>query len=112
MNKLFLKTILLSIVMIITFFSMSINIQAAQVDNPISTSNFNDLVEGILDWVLGIAGSVALLMIIAGGIMYATAAGNEEKLKAAKKVISYAILGVVIVILSYSIIKVLHGILT
>ena len=82
------------------------------IDNPITTADFNELVENVLNWVLGIAGSVALLILIAGGVMYATAAGSEEKLKSAKKTILYAILGVVIVILSYSMIKVLHTILT
>ena len=105
------KCFLLSLLVI---FLMSINVQAAlvNIEPPTHTTDFNELVERILDWVLGIAGSIALLMMIAGGIMYSAAAGNEEKLKEAKKIISYAILGVVIVMLSYSIIKVLHGILT
>ncbi len=113
MKKLYPKIILLSILII---FSTAINVQAADplvnIPPTTSTTDFNELVENVLDWVLGIAGSVALLMLIAGGIMYATAAGSEEKLKAAKKTILYAIIGVVIVILSYSMIKVLHTILT
>ncbi len=111
MTKSYKKILLFSLLAI---FLMSANVQAAlvDVDNPISTTDFNELVDNVLDWVLGIAASVALLMLIAGGIMYATAAGSEEKLKSAKKTILYAILGVVVVILSYSMIVVLHGILT
>ena len=99
---------------LLAVFLISVNVQAGlvNIDNPITTADFNELVENILNWVLGIAGSVALLMLIAGGVMYATAAGSEEKLKSAKKTVLYAILGVVIVILSYSMIKVLHAILT
>ncbi len=111
MKKLYQKIFLLSFLAISL---TAVNVQAAMIDisNPITVTDFNELVEGILDWVLGIAGSVALLMLIAGGIMYATAAGSEEKTKAAKKTIFCAILGVIIVILSYSMIVVLHGILT
>lgn len=111
MKKLSINFFLLSFLIISL---TTVNAQAAMIDisNPITTANFNDLVEGVLDWVLGIAGTVALLMLVTGGIMYSMAAGNEEKTKAAKKVISYAILGVIIVILSYSMIVVLHGILT
>ena len=111
MTKSYKKILLFSLLAI---FLMSANVQAAlvDVDNPISTTDFNELVDNVLDWVLGIAASVALLMLIAGGIMYTTAAGSEEKLKSAKKTILYAILGVVVVILSYSMIVVLHGILT
>ena len=98
----------------LTFFSTAINVQAAlvDIDNPIETEDFNDLVENLLNWLLGVSASVALLMLVAGGIMYAMAAGSEEKLKSAKKTILYAILGMVIVFLSYSMIKVLHTILT
>ena len=110
MKKLYQKILLLSFLTILA----GTDVHAAWVDieNPIETADFNELVENVLNWALGIAGSIALLMMIAGGIMYATAAGSEEKLKSAKKVISYAILGVVIVLLSYSMIVVLHGILT
>lgn len=99
---------------LLAFFSTAINVQAAlvNIDDPVSTTDFNDLVENLLNWLLGVASSVALLMLVAGGIMYAMAGGSEEKLKSAKKTILYAILGMVIVFLSYSMIVVLHGILT
>ena len=104
------KYFLLSFLM---FFSVVASVQAALVDIkcPISTTDFNDLVENILNWLLGVSASVALLMLVAGGIMYATAMGSEEKLKSAKKTILYAILGMVIVFLSYSMIVILHKIL-
>ncbi len=77
-----------------------------------STTDFSTLVGKVLEWVLSVAGSIALLMLVAGGIMYITSAGNEQKIATSKKIITWTILGLMIVLASYSIIVVLDNILT
>ena len=84
---------------------------AVSFDNPITTSSFEALISGIVKWILGIVVSLAILFLIIGGLMYITSAGNEEQATKAKKVILYAILGLGIIVLSYSIITELKDIL-
>lgn len=54
---------------------------------------------GLLMWVAGI---IAVVGIIMAGIMYATASGDESKVTRAKRFIRYAIVGLVIAILSWA----------
>jgi hypothetical protein len=43
-------------------------------------------------------------MIIIGGFQWLTSAGNEEKVEKAKKTISSAVIGIIIVILAWAIV--------
>lgn len=92
--------------------ALSSGLFSIDIKNPISTPDFHGLVENFLLWILGVAGVVALFMLIAGGIMYMMAGGDEQKVATAKKMITWTILGLAIVLVSYSIISVLDSILT
>lgn len=61
----------------------------------------------VIQILLAIAGLIAVLFLIIGGLRYITAHGNEEQAEAAKKTITHAIIGVVIVILAFVIIRVI-----
>jgi len=50
-----------------------------------------------------IAGTVAIIVIIVGGIMYASAAGNSANITKAKNMILYSIVGLVVVVAAYAI---------
>ncbi|HEX9503062.1 MAG TPA: hypothetical protein VF974_01935 [Patescibacteria group bacterium] len=63
----------------------------------------------IINIALGVAGLVAVLFLIIGGFRYITSAGNEETAESAKKIIINAIIGVVIIILSFVIVRVISG---
>jgi hypothetical protein len=60
---------------------------------------------GASRWVLGIVGSLALLMFIYGGFTFLTSAGSSEKISQAQKIIVAAVIGLIIVFASYLIIK-------
>lgn len=55
----------------------------------------------ILKTMLSVLGSLTLLMFVYGGLTWMTAAGNEEKVGKAHKIIGYAVLGLIIVLSSY-----------
>jgi heme/copper-type cytochrome/quinol oxidase subunit 2 len=61
-----------------------------------------EIIGNIIQWVLGLIGVVLLIMFIYGGVLYATSAGNEEKIETGKKVMLYAIIGVVIIALAFA----------
>lgn len=56
-------------------------------------------------WILGIVGSLALLMFIYGGFTFLISAGSSEKVGQARKIIMAAVIGLLIVFASYLIIK-------
>ena len=85
---------------------------SVKVTNPIATSDFSKIVGNTLQWVLSVAGAVALMMLIAGGLYYITAGGSEDRVRTAKKMVTWTILGLVLVLISYALLEVLNRILT
>lgn len=75
-----------------------------------STYIQQDFLPSITSTIIGIAGGLALLFVIIGGIQILTAYGNDEKIAAAKKTITWALAGLVIAILSYSIVQIIVSI--
>lgn len=71
--------------------------------------NVNDLIRVVINWMLGIAFGVAVLFLIIGGFWYITSAGNEETAEKGKGTVINAIIGIVIIILSYVIINVISN---
>jgi hypothetical protein len=61
----------------------------------------------IINIALAVAGLIAVLFLIIGGFRYITSAGNEETAEQAKKIIINAIIGVVVIILSFVIVRVI-----
>lgn len=57
----------------------------------------------IINWALGIVGSIALLMFVAGGFIWLTSAGSPDKIKLGKGIIVWSVLGLVIIFASYAI---------
>lgn len=76
----------------------------ATLNNPLSVSTPGALIGNIVKTLMGIVGVVAVLMIVWGGIMYMTSAGNDEKIGTAKKIITGAIIGLAISILAYTLV--------
>lgn len=61
----------------------------------------------VIQILLAVAGLVAVIFLIVGGFRYITAGGNEETAETAKKTIVNAIIGVVVVILAFVIVRVI-----
>ena len=60
---------------------------------------------GASRWILGIVGSLALIMFIYGGFMFLISSGSSEKIGQAKKILVAAVIGLLIVFASYLIIQ-------
>lgn len=63
----------------------------------------------IINIALAIAGLVAVLFLIIGGFRYITAGGNEEAGESARKIITNAVIGIVVIILSFVIVRVISN---
>lgn len=57
-----------------------------------------------IQWALGMLGLVAVVMVLYGGATWMTAAGNEERIKKAKDILKAALIGLVVVLLSWAIV--------
>ncbi|MFZ6036588.1 MAG: pilin [Patescibacteria group bacterium] len=70
----------------------------------LGTADLENTVINVVQWVLGFLGLIAVIMILIGGFQWITAGGNEEKVASAKKVISAAVIGLIIVLLAWAIV--------
>lgn len=59
----------------------------------------------ILGWATGIGGGIAFLLILYAGFMIMTASGNPERLKAGQELLTSALSGLILLVLSIFILK-------
>jgi hypothetical protein len=92
----------------------AINVFPQCSDNPGSTvcSGTTDKLFGaggfwnrVLETFTFIIGAISVLMIIIGGIRYATSNGEQAQVTGAKNTILYAIVGLVVAVMSYGIVR-------
>jgi amino acid transporter len=70
----------------------------------LGTSDLKNTVINIVKLTLSLLGLIAVTLIIYGGITWTTAAGNEQRVEKAKQIISAAVIGLIVVILSWAIV--------
>ncbi len=70
-----------------------------------AVSDFIALAINISQWILGIVGSLTLLMFVYGGFTFLISAGSSEKVGQAKKIITAAVIGLIIIFASWLIIN-------
>ena len=77
---------------------------ATCLQNPLGPDNnsVQTLIGKVITAVMGVIGSIALLMFIYGGLTWMTSSGNQEKVKKGRGIIVWAAIGLVIIFLSYA----------
>ncbi len=72
--------------------------------NPLGTAEPEVLIGTIIKAILGLSGSVALLVFVYGGFMYLISAGDTKRVEKGKETLKNAALGLVIIFASYLIV--------
>ena len=75
-------------------------------------SSVNQLIKTVINWLLTIAFAIAVLFLIIGGFQYITSAGNEEAAEKGKGTAVNALIGIVIIVLSYVIVNVVANLVS
>lgn len=75
-------------------------------DNPLGDKVTIPLLIGrIIKGILGVVGSIALLMFVYGGIIWMTSAGNNELVQRGKDILIWASIGLVTIFGAYSVVN-------
>ncbi len=61
-----------------------------------NTTTLQGFITKVINWGIGFAAVVAVVMLIAAGFMYITANGDENKIKKATTTLTFAIVGLVV----------------
>jgi len=114
-EKIFSGILLIIIILALVFYSSpvlgansnpreALNIAAKQAG--IQTKNSLGYTLGqVFQKILGILGLILLVLFIIGGITWMTSEGNAEKLKKARGLLINAIIGLIIVLVSYTLVN-------
>ena len=75
-------------------------------------NDFGDLLTRAIGWMLYFAAGIAVLFLLVGGFQYISARGNEEATEKAKKTITGAVIGIIIIIMAYAIVTIVSNLVT
>lgn len=118
MKNVFNKNFTLLIISLIFFVAPNIVLaQGIQPDEPVNLPNpiapyntITDVVVNVTNYLLYIIATISVLVLVLGGFTYVTSAGNTEEIEKAKTRITYAIIGLIVAIIAWTIINSIVGI--
>jgi hypothetical protein len=65
----------------------------------------SQIAHNVLNFLLSIVGILGIIMLVIGGVMYLTAAGDEDRIETGKKIVTYSIIGIVVALASLVIVS-------
>lgn len=69
----------------------------------------NGIFQQISNTLIFLVGAIAVIMLIIGGLRYVTSNGEASSIKGAKDTITYAIIGIIVAMLSYALVSFVIG---
>jgi len=79
----------------------------AQEDNPKQIDELFGVLDNILKYIFPLAGLICVVFVIVGGYMWMSAAGDPSRVKAAQNTLTWAIIGLIVVLLAVAVIEVI-----
>ncbi len=68
----------------------------------VPTKPIPNILDDLTGWILGIGLMLSVTYLIWGGVNYVASSGDAQKTEKARKVVKYAILGILVIGLSYA----------
>ena len=80
------------------------NPQTGASPNVATQGTLGQNVTNIINFFLGLLGLIAVAFLIYAGVLMVTAGGNDDQVGKAKKIITFSVIGIIIILLSYTIV--------
>jgi len=74
------------------------NVFAQNIQNPLQWDNICDAISQILNIIFGLAGAIAVIFLVMGGVQYMTSGGDKVGVEQARGRITAAVVGLIIVL--------------
>ena len=71
-----------------------------RIPSQVGDNDLEAMIFRLINWAIGIAAVLSVVILIAAGYMYITAAGDEGKVEKATKTLTFAIIGLVVCFIS------------
>ncbi len=80
------------------------NPQTGQAPSAAAQGTLGQNITLLINYFLGLLGLIAVAFLIYAGILMVTAGGNDEQIAKSRKIIMYAVVGIVIILLSWTVV--------
>lgn len=95
---------------VLLLFSLPFLTQAVQLKNPLQYETIPDLINAVIDWLFVVALVIVPMVIVVAGYFFIASGGDPQKVTQAKNMVIYALIGLLIIILSRGIIALIKTI--
>ncbi|MDD3285037.1 MAG: pilin [Patescibacteria group bacterium] len=78
------------------------------IDNPLAAGGIDSpqtLIGRVINSILGVVGSLALVMFVYGGLLWMTSGGSAEQVKKGRDILIWAAIGLVIIFSAYGLVR-------
>lgn len=99
----YLSKLTISIILVSLFLPLTANGFVVKIENPLNAENFQELVYNIINFLFKISLPVGALMITISAFHFLTSGGDPKKVKTARDIIIWTIVGIIILFLSVAI---------
>lgn len=73
--------------------------------NPLGITSINSLAARLINFVLGVVGTISLVLFVYGGFIWMISAGSQEKVRKGRDIIVWAAIGMAVVFMAYTIVR-------
>lgn len=91
-------------------FIVPLAAEALQIQNPLKHNTFWDLLKAVIGFLMWVAIPITAIVIVISGYYFVTSMGDPVKVTTAKKMVIYALVGLIIILCSWSIIQIIKNI--
>lgn len=84
---------------------------AEVLESPIDITSLGELVVRLIRYLLIFVGSLSVLFIIIGGLKMVSSAGNEKAITSGKQTVQWAIIGLVVSLMAFTVVSIVQGFL-
>lgn len=73
--------------------------------NPLGITSINSLAARLINFVLGLVGTISLVLFVYGGFIWMISAGSQEKVRKGRDIIVWAAVGMAVVFMAYTVVR-------
>jgi len=81
------------------------------IQNPLTATNFEEVVNSIINFIFYVGVALAPLLIIYGAFYLLTSGGDPGRIDTGKRIISYALIGLAIVLMAKGLLAIIEQVL-
>lgn len=94
-----------SFILVAAFVALLVDPVWAQLQNPLGTTDIRAIIGKILKGLMGLSGTIALIVFIYGGFLWMFASGDSNEVKKGLDTMLWAGVGLIVIFGSYAILQ-------